>query len=811
MSSEPPPRSGCIQPTYQKTPPSLDCADAIFEIEGTFHSPLHRSSLPCARPWKVIVTPSGDISYGVPGTPLDALLARFAKSYFECFPGRTNFMARDLAAWLLEKRTEDGVVVALVSSTDQALAIGKRMVLHDLIVPCQSDAVFPQVCGVSRGFTSNLMKLSKCFKYDDSRYFVNPVALFGKDSEGENTATRSRQDISVSRMRSYSVIVRTGKLPGGGTSGPVYVTLFSHLGCTSEQQLQSTFSNALDRAEVHVFTVIASQDIGRITHITVRLSPSSDPWHLHSVIVSDESFSENSVFTYKDWLKPTYLSVTLGSQGSYAPDGSFLRNTALSRKSCLFALTVTSFEKLTIPVGFTKLLLKFDDVEVGFIDLQKYEAPFRELTILPLVECSVSLPSCFISADHEHDDDGKHSRIELFACRRDAGNPQLQTQFMALGAFKSQMISMTGMPKGSLPLQLKSIEEASSVNLNPPTISLAFQEKENVSTSTSRPVPAPWMLPAEYVVLSIQGVQVSCSHLGMMWSNLTITNFRARVDLLYEMNSQGNLQAITAAPFHIDLPLAFVRVSTCQSLEGLHRVKVKTYDETFRMEFTLSHSAGEHIMKNWGLNISRHIVNLCLLGSRPPWRFVGENAVSYRAAGGLFPANLSSQDSELRRFGVTGAHRHWRQTRANSASCLCDNPPICPSYPSILAVPSSINDQVVKGAAQFRSSGRFPCLSWAPTGQGVRSSYGFICRSSQPNVGVFDNTSPDDEKIIKAMTDVKGRLIIFDCRPEINATANKAKGKGSVKSILSNYPGVLLEFLDIENIHCVREAHTKVR
>jgi hypothetical protein len=76
---------------------------------------------------------------------------------------------------------------------------------------------------------------------------------------------------------------------------------------------------------------------------------------------------------------------------------------------------------------------------------------------------------------------------------------------------------------------------------------------------------------------------------------------------------------------------------------------------------------------------------------------------------------------------------------------------------------------------------------------------------------VFDHTSPDDEKLIKAMTGIKGRLIIFDCRPEINATANKAKGKGSVKSILSNYPGVMLEFLDIENIHCVREAHTKVR
>jgi hypothetical protein len=95
-------------------------------------------------------------------------------------------------------------------------------------------------------------------------------------------------------------------------------------------------------------------------------------------------------------------------------------------------------------------------------------------------------------------------------------------------------------------------------------------------------------------------------------------------------------------------------------------------------------------------------------------------------------------------------------------------------------------------------------------GQAVRAAYGFICRCSQPNVGVFDHTSPDDETLIKSMTDIKGKLIIYDCRPEINATANKAKGKGSVKSILSNYPGVLLEFLDIENIHCVREAHIKV-
>ncbi len=291
-------------------------------------------------------------------------------------------------------------------------------------------------------------------------------------------------------------------------------------------------------------------------------------------------------------------------------------------------------------------------------------------------------------------------------------------------------------------------------------------------------------------------------------ATLTAPCFRARVEPLCDMSSQGGAQARTAAFDHIDVPLGFVRTSSMlPSADGQHKVKVKTFDGTFCMIFTISNSCGEPLLTMRGLSISKHLVNLCLLGSRPPWRFIRDNAVAYRAAGGAFPRHLSSQECELQRFGVGGAQRSWRVTHANSSL----HRDVCATYPPILAVPQSISDEVVKGAALFRSSGRFPCLSWAPPlGQALRASYGFICRSSQPNVGVFDHTSRDDEKLIKSMTDIKGRLVIFDCRPEINATANKAKGKGSVKSILSNYPGVELEFLDIENIHCVREAHTKV-
>ncbi len=280
---------------------------------------------------------------------------------------------------------------------------------------------------------------------------------------------------------------------------------------------------------------------------------------------------------------------------------------------------------------------------------------------------------------------------------------------------------------------------------------------------------------------------------------------------LCDVTPQGvvQAQARAAAAEYIDVPLGFVRTSSLlQSVDGLHKVKVKTFDGTLSLIFTFSNACGEPLLSMRGLSMSKHVVDLCLQGSRPPWKFVRDNAVAYRAAGGAFPRHLSSQECELQRFGVMGAQSPWRVTHANSSL----HRDVCASYPTVLAVPSSISDEVVKGAALFRSSGRFPSLSWAPPlGQALRAQYGFICRSSQPNVGVFDHTSRDDEKLIKSMTDIKGRLVIFDCRPEINATANKAKGKGSVKSILSNYPGVELEFLDIENIHCVREAHTKVR
>ena len=51
-------------------------------------------------------------------------------------------------------------------------------------------------------------------------------------------------------------------------------------------------------------------------------------------------------------------------------------------------------------------------------------------------------------------------------------------------------------------------------------------------------------------------------------------------------------------------------------------------------------------------------------------------------------------------------------------------------------------------------------------------------------------------------------LYIFDARPYLTAYANKLNGKGFED--VENYKNAEIEFLNVENIHKVREAYKKV-
>ncbi|XP_017291336.1 myotubularin-related protein 2 [Kryptolebias marmoratus] len=170
--------------------------------------------------------------------------------------------------------------------------------------------------------------------------------------------------------------------------------------------------------------------------------------------------------------------------------------------------------------------------------------------------------------------------------------------------------------------------------------------------------------------------------------------------------------------------------------------------------------------------------------------------------GQVFPENgwkVYDAISEYKRLGIP--NESWRITKVN------DHYEICDTYPSTLAVPVNIPDEELKRVAAFRAKGRIPVLSWIhPESQAT------ITRCSQPMVGVNGKRSKEDEKYLQAIMDANAqshKLFIFDARPSTNAAANKMKGGGYESE--DAYQNAELVFLDIHNIHVMRESLRKLK
>lgn len=194
----------------------------------------------------------------------------------------------------------------------------------------------------------------------------------------------------------------------------------------------------------------------------------------------------------------------------------------------------------------------------------------------------------------------------------------------------------------------------------------------------------------------------------------------------------------------------------------------------------------------------------------------------------------------------------WRISELNA------NYEVSPTYPALIAVPSSLSDEDVIEGSKFRSKNRLQALSWIhPYNKAT------ITRCSQPRVGMVGKRSQADEKVRRTdesldfgfvnpthefldvlvpitcllhhmLTDVRASIFFFlggglrhlfpkvmkairaanptvsskmcilDARPKANAVANKAKGFGYESS--SAYPAAPLTFLDIHNIHVMRNS-----
>uniref|UniRef100_A0A8C6UC84 phosphatidylinositol-3,5-bisphosphate 3-phosphatase n=1 Tax=Neogobius melanostomus TaxID=47308 RepID=A0A8C6UC84_9GOBI len=159
--------------------------------------------------------------------------------------------------------------------------------------------------------------------------------------------------------------------------------------------------------------------------------------------------------------------------------------------------------------------------------------------------------------------------------------------------------------------------------------------------------------------------------------------------------------------------------------------------------------------------------------------------------------NVYKAMDELRRQGLP--NNKWRISFINKSYELCD------TYPTVLAVPYKCKDEDLRRVAAFRSRARIPVLSWIH-----RENQAVIVRCSQPLVGMSGKRNKDDERYLEMIREANDtpKLTIFDARPSVNAVANKATGGGYEGD---EYQNAELVFLDIQNIHVMRESLKKLK
>ena len=131
---------------------------------------------------------------------------------------------------------------------------------------------------------------------------------------------------------------------------------------------------------------------------------------------------------------------------------------------------------------------------------------------------------------------------------------------------------------------------------------------------------------------------------------------------------------------------------------------------------------------------------------------------------------------------------------------------ICESYPKKLIVPNLKTKNILKDikiCADFRTKKRLPVLTYRYKINGT-----CIWRCSQTKSG-FNGKNEKDILLLTKISDNK-KLIIYDCRPKLNAWVNKLKGAGYENIDHYNKINMEIKFCDIPNIHAVRSSFESV-
>lgn len=155
---------------------------------------------------------------------------------------------------------------------------------------------------------------------------------------------------------------------------------------------------------------------------------------------------------------------------------------------------------------------------------------------------------------------------------------------------------------------------------------------------------------------------------------------------------------------------------------------------------------------------------------------------------------ISSTDSNL--SSVVG----WRLSTINETYELCEG------YPAKLCIPACVSDETLQLACTCRSHGRIPVVTWHDSTTGA-----IIARSAQPLLGLI-NSLESDKKLIAAFREAlspetsAANLTILDLRPRLNAEVNRLVKGGYEK----DYLGCQLHFLNLPNVHKIKESYMKL-
>lgn len=165
--------------------------------------------------------------------------------------------------------------------------------------------------------------------------------------------------------------------------------------------------------------------------------------------------------------------------------------------------------------------------------------------------------------------------------------------------------------------------------------------------------------------------------------------------------------------------------------------------------------------------------------------------------------NLYDAVAEYKRLGLSSGE-NFRLTTAN-----CNEQGmyrLSPTYPVFFCVPSVVSDEELFELVKHRSKGRIPATVYMHPITGATLS-----RCAQPISGIGNKRSKLDEKVvasIRAANPTNSQSIyLMDARPFKAAVGNKVMGKGFED--VSRYKGAEIEFLNIDNIHKIRQSFTR--